>query len=354
MVKSKNDKQLTMDDVARHLGLSKATVSLALNDNPVVASATRIRVVKAAKELGYRPNYFARRLAQGRSETVGLFILTSETGCCDWTLPSSWMFYHPILQRITSELSANSYRLLLEIIHLEEDEKCEDFVQRAQEGFLDGIIVVVQDDICYNFIVEAIDDQFPLVILNAGSEKRASCVKIDNGGGAAAVVEYLVGLGHEKIAHIGGPRLDLSALERRQGFCRALEAANLQVNQQYLKEGDWQIRCGVKLTEEFIALKERPSAIFCANDHMALGALHAAQARGLRVPEDISIVGFDDIEMCQVTTPRITSVRQPLQKMGRVGAQEMLRQIGESTVSRRHISLSTKLIKRESAGPFLS
>lgn len=345
-------KKVTIDDVARHLNISKATVSLALNNSPLVAKTTKIRVVEAAEELGYWPNYFAACLSQGSSATIGLYILEGEARSCRWTLPSSWMFYHPIMKGVTTQLSRKGYRLQLEVVTIEQVWQEQVIARTVQEGALDGILLVVQDDICYDFVNVAIEMEFPLVVLNARIPQDVSSVKIDNEEGAKKVVEYLLGLGHKKIGYISGPVMDINAIERRKGFLNAIEAAGLRIRDEYLKYGDWQVQSGEKLAEELAALKDPPSAIFCANDHMAVGAIRALKALGFKVPENISIVGYDDTELSKIVTPSVTTVRQSLEVMGEIGAQDVLRQIQGGVSLIRHTNLEPELIIRESTAEY--
>lgn len=346
----KTKKKVVIDDVARYLGLSKATVSLALNDSPLVADATKVRVKAAAQKLNYRVNYFASRLSHGSSSTVGLYVLGGEAESI-WTLPSSWMFYHPIMQGVTHRLSREGYRLLFEVIPTEEALEGKVIATAIQEGFLDGIILVVQEDISYSFVDVAKEMEFPLVVLNARIPYDISSVKVDNEAGAKKVIAHLMGLGHKRIGYIGGPVRDLNAIERYRGLVHGLKEAGLHVRDEYLKCGNWQIQSGKQFATDFMALKEPPSAIFCANDQMAVGAVKALKALGYRVPADISVVGYDDSEMCKVVSPNITTVKQSLEVMGEVGAQEVLRLIRDGVSSARHTNLEPELILRESTAP---
>lgn len=351
MDNSKRTKRVTIDDVARYVGVSKATVSLALNRNPLVARETQERVMDAAEYLGYRANYFARRLSMGRSEIIGLFILRGEEHLCNWTLPSSWMFYNPILRGVTSYLSSQKYRFQLETITFEQCVRSSIIAGVIQEGSLDGILLLIQDEGDYGFLEIAKEMHFPLVVMNGAIREDISTVKIDNELGARNVVEYLRKLGHKRIAHISGPSRDLNALERRNGFVAAMSAAGITLDQAYIKYGDWQIASGRMLCRELLELEEPPTAIFCANDHMVIGAVQALQNLGLRVPQEVSVIGFDNTELCTVVSPQITTVEQPLEEMGIVAAQEVLRQIGEGTAEVNRRNLAPKLIVRNSCAP---
>jgi len=343
-------KKVTIEDVAEHLGVSKATVSLALNDSPLVAEKTKARVKEAARKLNYRANFFASRLSQGTSATIGLFVLGGEAESI-WTLPSSWMFYHPIMQGVVHELSAEGYRLMFEVVRTEEAMEGKVLSKAVQEGFLDGIILLVQEDISYDFVEIATEMEFPLVVLNARIPADVSSVKIDNEAGAKKVIAHLMELGHERIAYIGGPVKDLNALERYKGVMRGAREAGLPLRDEYLKVGNWRIESGEQFAKELMELDEPPTAIFCANDQMAVGAILSLQALGYDVPGDVSVAGYDNSEICSIINPHITSVQQSLEVMGEIGAQEVLRLIRNGVSLARHTKLEPELVVRESTAP---
>jgi LacI family transcriptional regulator len=340
--------QITIGDLARHLDLSKATVSLALNNSPLVADATRQRVREAAERFGYRPNYFGARLSRGKSDMIGLYILGGTEKQCNWTLASSWMFYHPILKSVSDELSKHGYRFNLEVVSAEQVVTQGVISSVIQEGSLDGMLLVVQDEIDYSFLDVVAEKQFPFVVLNARVAENISSVKIDNEIGARQAVSHLVELGHRRIAHLSGPDKDLNAIERREAFRKAVLGAGLEWSPSLLYYGDWQRESGWRAVRQFLELDHPPTAIFCANDHMAIGAMQALREAGLEVPKDVSIIGFDDTELCQVVMPKLTTIRQPVDLMGQLGAQVVLRQIEEDSFEATHTSLEPELILRES------
>jgi len=344
-------RKVTIEDVAEHLGVSKATVSLALNDSPLVADKTKARVQEAARKLNYRANFFASRLSHGTSATIGLFVLGGEDESI-WTLPSSWMFYHPIMQGVVHELSAEGYRLMFEVIATEEALEGKVLAKAVQEGFLDGIILVVQEDISYGFVEIATEMEFPLVVLNARIPLDVSSVKIDNEAGAKKVMAHLLDLGHEKIAYIGGPGKDLNAIERHKGVVAKARESGLPLKEEYLRVGDWQIDSGEQIAKELMELEEPPTAIFCANDQMAVGAVLMLQSLGYSVPGDVSVVGYDNSEICRIVTPHITTVKQSVEMMGEIGAQEVLRLIRSGVSVARHTKLEPELVVRDSTAPY--
>jgi len=341
-------RHITIEDIARYLDLSKATVSLALNNNPVVAEATRQRVREAADKFGYRPNYFGKRLSKGKSDMIGLYILGGTAEQCNWARPSSWMFYNPILKAVSSELSQHGYRFNLEVISVEQATEEQIISSVIQEGSLDGMLLVVQDDIDYGFLKVVEESRFPFVVLNLNVAESISSVTIDNELGARKVVEHLVELGHRRIAYISGPPQDSNANERKIGFLAAAYEAGLEVNPELIHYGNWERSSGWEIAKLLMELESPPTAIFCANDHMAIGAIQMLQTEGIRIPQDISIVGYDDTELGQVVVPHLTTVFQPLGLMGELGAKEVLRQLDEESPEPVHLSLEPEVVLRES------
>ena len=347
--KSGKKRQATIEDLARHLGISKATVSLALNNSPLVAETTKLRVVATAQEFGYQRNYFGTRLSKGKSDVIGLYILGGEEGECNWTLPSSWMFYNPILKSVSTELAMHSYRCHFAVVSVEEAIESGAIASAIQEGSLDGMLLVVQADIDYEFLQIVEERQFPFVVLNAKVRDSVSSVKVNNELGAQQMVASLLQQRHKRIAYLGGPRMDSNAIERREGFFKAASEAKLSLSPELIQYGDWQRSSGWRSAQEFMSLREPPTAIFCANDHMAIGAIQMLQEAGLEVPQDISVVGYDDTEMCQIVVPNLTTVRQPLEQLGTLGAKEVLRQIDEEVVTVTHTNLEPQLVIRDSS-----
>lgn len=343
-------RQITIEDLARYLNISKATVSLALNDSPLVAENTKLRVIEAAERFGYRPNYFGARLSKGKSDMIGLYILGGTEKQCNWTLPSSWMFYHPILKAVSAELSQHGYRVNLEVVSIEQVTSKGTISSVIQEGSLDGMLLVVQDDIDYSFLDIVEERQFPFVVLNAKVSDTISSVRIDNELGVRKAVTHLVQQGHRRIANVSGPEKDINAIERRKGFGEAMAQAGLECDPDLVYYGDWQRAAGQRAAEQFVQLKDPPTAIFCANDHMAIGAMQRLQEAGLEVPRDISIVGYDDTELCQVVVPTLSSVRQPVDLMGELGAKTVLQQIEAGSFHVNHINLEPELVVRGSTG----
>ena len=303
-------------DVALRSGVSAATVSRALNGRPDVSAATRARVEAVAAELGYLPNSQARALVRRRSDIVGLL----------WdTTYLSTKGRHPFLQDVLvglkTALSETGYSLLL-LSPQRGDVSA--FTRTAAQHALDGVALMSVDD--HLPAVEAlVASGRPCVGLDLPvTGERASWVTSDNDRGGALVAEHLLGLGHRRIATITGPQHLQPARERYDGFCTALAAAGLPLDPELAVPGDFFLASGEAAMRRLLALDAPPTAVFAAGDEMALGAVRALVAAGRRVPADVSVVGYDDLEAAALVPPGLTTVAQDPFAIGRAAVELLL------------------------------
>ncbi|MBI5716144.1 MAG: LacI family DNA-binding transcriptional regulator [Burkholderiales bacterium] len=300
-------------DVARHAGVSMKTVSRVLNDEPNVQPQMRERVLAAVTALNYRPNVFARSLASSRSYVLGLLYYVS-----------SAEFVGGLQQGATARCRALGYHLVVESL----EDNAHD-VERQLSHLVhtlrpDGLILA--PPVC--------DDP---QVLAALAQAEVRCVRISPGSAGAAVgrvsmddtaaaremTEFLVGLGHRRIGFIQGDPAQAAAPRRHQGYLEALAAHHIALDPELVVPGDFTFRSGLQACERLLALAEPPSAIFAANDDMAMGAVMAAQRSGHQVPGDLSVAGFDDSTMASLVWPQLTTVRQPVAEMA-IAAVDML------------------------------
>ncbi len=291
-------------ELARRSGVSTATVSRALNDRAEVSEATRTRILRLARELGYAPNQPARTLVRRRSDTIGL---VWDTGYERLGL------HHPFLQGMLSAvrtaLSTAEHHLML-LTTAEPDDPEEVYVQAVRRHNLDGVIAMgtPADDRALLALaaspVACVGIDLPL------NGPRTAWVTSDNAAGAAAAVRHLHGLGHRRIATITGPLHLPPATERLAGFRAECARLGLDVPQEYLATGDFFLASGEAAMRRLLSAPEPPTAVFAAGDQMAIGALHAAADAGVRVPHDLAIVGFDDIDAAGLVRPALTTVAQ--------------------------------------------
>jgi len=336
----------TLATISEEAGVSKATVSLALNGSSLVSKETAKRVIEIARRYNYHPNAIARSLAIGKSGVITLFVVGSKEHASQRLLSSSWMFYNPIIKSISLILSRAKYHFQFEILnpnYLSEQEVIE---QHIQEGASDGIILLCFDEFNYSVSGFLENAHCPIVTVNRKLSEKISSFQIDNFMGAKNATDYLIMKGHIKIAHIRGPYNSYNSEERKRGFIEAMTEYGLDIPESFIPTGDWTIDSGYASTLSLMEKKDPPTALFCANDNMAIGALQALRELRLHVPEDVSVVGFDDSEISRVIQPSLTTIRQPLEELGSLAAAEVLTQMAND--ERQHIIIEPKLIERSS------
>jgi DNA-binding LacI/PurR family transcriptional regulator len=325
-------------DVAARAGVGVATVSRVMNGSPSVRPATRDRVLEAVKALNYRPSSVARSLSLQRTMVVAALL--------------PWFTNPSAVQRvrgIVEGLSGSQYDLMVF------DIESEDRQRRAFELFdrgdrADGLLVV--STLPPEQEVERIKAaRIPCILVDAVHPALPS-IAVDDVGGGELATRHLVELGHRRIALIGDTppefRFDWSR-DRTRGFERALRQAGIAVRPEYVREGTRLLHVARAIAAELLSLPERPTAIFAASDTQALGVLEAARGLGIRVPQELSVVGFDDIEVASYVG--LTTVRQPLAESGRRGAELLLRALGGRPVDLRTELLPLELVVRGTTGP---
>jgi DNA-binding LacI/PurR family transcriptional regulator len=325
-------KPISIADVARTAGVSTTTVSRVINAVPTVTEDNRRRVLEAIRKLRYRPNPSAQRLAAGHANTVGLIIPRYEG-----------VFYSYFALQVIKGVGIAAERLRFDLLlHITEN---------AAMSIPAGVEGVLFIDIygCEELLDRALDDEIPTVVLNHYLEDLpVNCVAIDNRTGAERVVDYLVRLGHRDIATITGDLKTQAGLDRLDGFVKAMKARQLPVKDDYMRFGDFGLPSARQAAEALLQLKDPPTAIFVASDEMALEVINVAQAKRVRVPEELSVVGFDDNPIAAQARIPLTTVRQPLDEMGRLGMDILIKQIQGKKKSPAKLFLPTDLVERQS------
>jgi LacI family transcriptional regulator len=329
----RNAPNVTLQEIARAAGVSPSTVSRILNGTVRVSSAKREAVEQAIAQFRYRPNVLARSLASGRTNTIG--VLTQ-------TIASP--FYAEWLRGIEDALNVPgltpvfvSSRWSVE----EERSRIEQFIARRVDG-----IIILHGQLDQSCLAD-FSRQTPIVVLGRSIEENPALAgfPIDNVQGAIDAMQHLIALGHRKIAFIAGPTSHTDALERLVGYRTALEEAGIGFDAIRVEQGDFLESGGVSAMERLFERGVDFTAVFCANDQTAYGARLALFRRGLRVPEDVSLVGFDDVPTSLYTTPPLTTVRQPIYEIGRQAAEAIVQLIRKEPVSLSAVPLS--LVVRE-------
>lgn len=341
--------------VARSSGVSAATASRALNGRPEVSEATRAHVTETARRLGYQPNQQARTLVRRRSDTIGLIWDSSYV-----ETKGRQLFLQDLLVGLKMALAQTGYHLMLLSPQIE-DHTPDKFIRAVVQHSLDGVALMAIDE--HTAVDALVASGRPCVGLDLPVfGPRSSYVSSDNRGGAAAAVTHLYELGHRRIAMISGPMSMLPGTERVDGYRTAMAALGLEVPNGYVQEGDFFLPSGRDGMRRLLSLDVAPTAVFVAGDEMAVGAMHVVIDAGLDVPGDISIVGYDDVEIAALVRPSLTTVTQDYLGMGRA-AVALLTQLIEHKVFAGDLAaeqeqfhfpprlLPGKLTIRESSGP---
>ncbi len=326
-------KKVTIQDIAEKANVSKSTVSRVLTSATPVADDKRTAVLQAMDELNYRPNIFARGLASGQSLTIG--VLTQNFGS---------PFYDTILRGILQGLNGSGYSAIFTDGRWQAEVE-EEALQTLLGRQVDGVIVV--GGYSQGPALARVAEQLPLIVVGRRlRELPDRCLWVDNFQAAYDVTRYLLDAGHRSIAHIAGPQSHQDAADRRRGYAHALRDAGVPENQELVVEGDFRSQSGLMAVEMLLTRGETFSAIFAANDQMALGARLALHRRGIRVPQDVSLVGFDNQDDGAYMIPPLTTVNQPAVEMGDTAARAMLRLLKDKSIELP--VFGTELILRES------
>ena len=331
---------VTLADVAAHAGVGAATVSRVMNDSPRVSPSTRARVLASVEQLGYRPNPLARGLSTGRCQTLGVVVP---------------FLTHPSaverLRGVVDELHDSRYDLVLFNVEtpLHRDEHLASLTRRDRA---DGLLVMSLPP-PPGALERLVDAGVPMVLVDARADGLPTVVTDDVEGGRIGA-RHLVALGHERIAFIGAdPRNPLgftATADRERGYRQVLREAGLSVPASLVRHGAHDRTVARRLTEQLLAQRRPPTAIFASSDVQALGVLQAARAAGLHVPRDLSVVGFDDIEISAYAA--LTTVRQPLYESGQLGARLLLEALREERRPSADVhELHLELVERSTTGP---
>lgn len=341
LVPTADNPRLTLEDVAHLCGVSRSTVSRVINDHPNVSEPVRQRVLKVIEETGYHPNLAARSLVSQCSNILGLVVSRSvQTFFTDPYFPR-------VTQGVAQACNENNRTLALFLIQTKEDEQ-NLFPRLSRPGQLDGIIIqsTHADDSLFHQL-----NQGDIPFVSAGRPINApemSYVDVDNVSGAYTAVRHLIHLGRKCIATIAGPLNTSPGLDRLRGFQRALADSNIEYNENLVDEGDFSQGSGYYCAKRL--LLHKPDALFVASDTMALGAIRAIRENGLQVPGDIALVGYDDLPIALQADPPLTTIRQPIRRLGIKLVQVLLDMIENGSEPPRRVIFDTELVIRESCG----
>jgi len=314
-----NDNPTTLIDVARLAGVSPSTVSRILNGTAKVSEDKREAVMAAIAKMNFAPNPMAQSLKRGRSMTIGIVVQ-------DISAP----FFDEILHGIDEALKGTGYASVIVSGHWNAAEEA-DKIRLLLARKVDGMILLsgrISDEAVLQFA-----EHRPIVSTGRAIQtQRALGFKLDNEYGAWLAVRHLIELGHRRIAYITGPANNCDAIERLAGYKRALAEAGISYDAKIVVEGDFHESSGMRAINHLLESQQQFSAIFAANDLSAYGARLSLYRKGIRVPDDVSLVGFDDLPGSSYTTPPLTTVRQPLYDIGRIATNALLHLINGEAI----------------------
>ena len=341
------EKKITIKDIARMANVSHTTVSRALNNKSRIRNETKEKILSMARTLNYQPNFIARSLVMKRTKTLGLVITTIANP-----------FYTELALGIEATARGLGYNIILCFTHSDLSIE-KQYVDMLRSKGVDGIIFTSAHMEDPN-IIELAEEGFPIILVNRRTyhplvKEKVDYVGVDNILGGFLAVEHLIRLGHQRIGMIGGSSESSVGLERLEGGKNALVAYNLDQRDDYFFEGDFLKESGYQGGKRFLKMAEPPTAIFATNDYMALGAYQAIVEEGLRIPEDIALIGFNDIEFTAMKGIELTTIGQKKYEMGALAVKILVEKIegGESEPSTKEILLKPELIIRKTCGFYL-
>jgi LacI family transcriptional regulator len=330
----------TIRDIADLAGVSIATVSRVLNDRPDVSPETRETVLQVVREHGFQTNRGARGLSSGRTGMIGIALpLVADA------------YFGPILSGAAEALYERDMRIVLAATLHEHDREVS-LVERLMRGTTDGAILMLPEE-SEAELLSLQQQGFPFVVVDPREPppEGIPCVAAMHASGAKQATEHLLGLGHRRIGAIAGSPGWYATEERLAGFRAALAGAGILLDPELVVHSDWRLAWGTAAAHQLLDLADPPTAIFGFNDNVAIGALHAAHERRLSVPDDLSVVGFDDTHQAVIVTPRLTSVSQPLAELGRTGVSLLIRLLEGQRLDGLRMELATRLVVRDSTAP---
>ncbi|MDN4502582.1 LacI family DNA-binding transcriptional regulator [Alteromonadaceae bacterium BrNp21-10] len=323
----------TIRDVAKEAGLSTGTISKVLSAPNTVSQKSLLRAQAAIKKLNYKPNMLAQKFRSKQSKTIVVMVPDIAN-----------LFFAQVISGIEQVAQKSGYSVLLGDTKDSTERELE-FVRMVETRLADGIINLrpyAQDD-------TSLPKEGVIAVNSASCENTPyTSVRIDNADAAKTVINYLISLGHRRIGVISGLKKNPHSIDRMRGYKLALQQANIEFDPSIIVEGDFNFWSGLNASEQFTRMQNPPTALFCMNDEMAIGAMKGFINKGYRIPEDMSITGFDNIEACRYFTPTLTTVAQPAESMGRKSAEALLRLIDGDTSVQNEFILPYEFIIRES------
>ncbi|MFA7017544.1 MAG: LacI family DNA-binding transcriptional regulator [Sphaerochaetaceae bacterium] len=338
-------KKITQREVAGLAKVSTGTVSRVINNHPLVSKKAKKKVLRAIETLNYTPNLVARSLAQGRTQNILVEFLDKNP-----ILPSTWQYELPILQGINDFFALHDYSIQIGMHSLDSSSPEKLLKKILSNKSVDGFIILTSWDLDKMFVDALAKTNIPTVFLGNGpynfeGTPVGTTILFDNYHIIQEAYTLLHSLGHRRIAFITGSENQLHAKLRLDAFREAARKYQEDLPEEYIYYGDYSVNSGTEGIHAFFKIPETPTAIICSNDLMAIGAMRAAKELSLNIPQDISIIGFDDIEVALYSTPPLTSVKVPTYELGTLGARKLLESIHEGIQGETHTLPSTLIVR---------
>lgn len=326
---------VTIKDVAKAAGVSVATVSRVLNSSATVSAAATEQVNNAIKELGYSPNFLGRNLRKCETNVILAIIPSTEH-----------TFYSDIIRGMQAAASENGYDILLSTSNSDYNIEMRMLNMLFNRTVDAAILLGTQLDAD---TLNDLNNKFYIALCCERVENAdVLTISVDDELGAYSAVKNLISFGHKKIAMVSTAGKALSSVDREKGYIRALKENNIPINEKYIFRGEYDFEYGQEAFDYFMSLPEPPTAIFCISDLLAVGTIKEALLKGYKIGEDISVCGFDNIQLSGMYTPGITTVEQPCYEIGKTVVNELIYNLSHAKKHSRHIKLPTTLIQRES------
>ncbi len=331
-------KKPTIKDVAKLAKVSPATVSRTLQQPNIVAEETRKRIFKAIKQLNYQTNGIAQTLRRRKSHIILVVVPNIKNP-----------FFARVFEGIHQCAKQENYTIFLANTDGNEAQE-EAYIRQLLKGWVDGIILL-NGRISPNIQEQVELSQLPIVFACEFNKNTSflPVVRTNNLKASMELVDLLIKNGHKNIAYVNGPKENSLAKERYKGYLQSLKKAQIQYKKEYYYQGDYSLRSGIKSAQYYLSLKKRPSAVFCANDEMALGLMSELKKNDIKIPEDISIVGFDDIDFSATSFPSLTTIRQDAETIGYKATEILFKRMNNQKIKKPSapIDIPHRLIERE-------
>lgn len=341
--------KVTQQDVAKLAKVSTGTVSRVINGHPLVSEEAKKAVLAAIEKLGYAPNTVAQSLAQGRTRNILVAFIDNSP-----ILPSTWQYELPILQAINNFLRLHDYSVQISMNTTNDTFNSILFKEIVRNKSMDGLIILTSLELGESFLKSLYDSKIPTVFIGNGpymydSHQVGTAILFDNSKIIKEAFNLLRSLGHERIGFITGTDDHIHSQLRLEAFTQMASQYCDYSFEEYIFHGDYTINSGFQGLFTFFKKTPPPSAIISANDLMAIGAMRAAKEFHLRIPQDVSIIGFDNIEVASFYSPPLTSIKVPSYNLGNMGAEKLVKLIQDGSAYET-ITLPTELIVRKSVG----